>query len=116
MEDLVLIYSWVSPLLDQDFSHCAGGLDDTTRALRLVARLKAAIRCAVTHAAVTRTNTHVSLLVTTSFTTFSKLVYNSNYLLSTYVHEIVSRVKLNEPIFVEIEKPVTRAGLEFDRV
>ena len=36
MEDVVLMHPWISPLLDQDFSRCAA---DTTRALRLVARL-----------------------------------------------------------------------------
>jgi len=39
MEDFVLIHPWISPLLDQDFSCRAAGIDDTTRALRLVARL-----------------------------------------------------------------------------
>ena len=36
VEDYALIDPWISPLLDQDFSRCAA---DTTRALRLVARL-----------------------------------------------------------------------------
>jgi hypothetical protein len=39
MEDFVLMHPWISPLLDQDFSRRAAGFDDTTRALRLVARL-----------------------------------------------------------------------------
>ena len=39
MEDFVLIHPWISPLLDQGFSRRAVGIDDTTRALRLVARL-----------------------------------------------------------------------------
>ena len=39
MEDCVLIHPWISPLLDQDFSRRAARFDDTTRALRLVARL-----------------------------------------------------------------------------
>ena len=39
MEDFVLIHPWISPLLDQDFSRRGAGIDDTTRALRLVARL-----------------------------------------------------------------------------
>ena len=40
VEDYVLIHPWISPLLDQDFSRRTAGLDDTTRALRLVARLR----------------------------------------------------------------------------
>ena len=40
VEDCVLIHPWISPLLDQDFSRRTAGLDDTTRALRLVARLR----------------------------------------------------------------------------
>ena len=36
MDDCLLIHPWISPLLDQDFSRRAS---DTTRALRLVARL-----------------------------------------------------------------------------
>ena len=39
MEDCLLIHPWISPLLDQDFSRRAGGIEDTTRALRLVACL-----------------------------------------------------------------------------
>ena len=39
MEDCLLIHPWISPLLDQDFSRRAARIDDTTRALRLVARL-----------------------------------------------------------------------------
>ena len=39
MEDFVLMHPWISPLLDQDFSRRTAGIDDTTRALRLVARL-----------------------------------------------------------------------------
>ena len=39
MEDFFLIHPWISPLLDQGFSRHAAGVDDTTRALRLVARL-----------------------------------------------------------------------------
>ena len=39
MEDFVLMHPWISPLLDQGFSRRAVGIDDTTRALRLVARL-----------------------------------------------------------------------------
>ena len=39
MEDFVLIHPWISPLLDQDFSRRAAGLDDITRALRLIVRL-----------------------------------------------------------------------------
>ena len=38
MEDFVLIHPWISPLLDQEFSRRTG-IDVTTRALRLVARL-----------------------------------------------------------------------------
>ncbi|KAF8545902.1 hypothetical protein OG21DRAFT_1451345 [Imleria badia] len=40
IEDYFLIHPWISPLLDQDFSRRTAGLDDTTRALRLVARLR----------------------------------------------------------------------------
>ncbi|KAF8547586.1 WD40 repeat-like protein [Imleria badia] len=40
MEDLLFIHPWISPLLDQDFSRRTAALDDTTRALRLVARLR----------------------------------------------------------------------------
>ena len=40
MKDLILIHPWISSLLDQEFSHGAAGLDQTTRALRLVARLR----------------------------------------------------------------------------
>ncbi|KAF8444928.1 hypothetical protein L210DRAFT_3054439 [Boletus edulis BED1] len=40
MEDFVFIHPWISPLLDQEFSRRTGGLDCTTRALRLVARLR----------------------------------------------------------------------------
>ena len=39
MEDFVLMHPWIGPLLDQDFSRRAAGIDDTTRALRLIARL-----------------------------------------------------------------------------
>ena len=39
MDDLVLMHPWISPLLDQGFSRRGVGIDDTTRALRLVARL-----------------------------------------------------------------------------
>ncbi|KAF8555338.1 hypothetical protein OG21DRAFT_922733 [Imleria badia] len=40
MKDLLLIHPWISPLLDQEFSDGASALDDTSRALRLVARLR----------------------------------------------------------------------------
>jgi hypothetical protein len=40
MKDLLLIHPWISPLLDQEFSHGAATLDDTSRVLRLVARLR----------------------------------------------------------------------------
>ena len=40
MKDLLFIHPWISPLLDQEFSHGASALDDTSRALRLLARLK----------------------------------------------------------------------------
>ncbi|KAF8549659.1 hypothetical protein OG21DRAFT_1488351, partial [Imleria badia] len=40
IEDYFFIHSWISPLLDQDFSRRTAGLDDTTCALRLVARLR----------------------------------------------------------------------------
>ena len=41
MDGFLLMHPWISPLLDQDFSRRAAGpgFDDTTRALRLVARL-----------------------------------------------------------------------------
>jgi hypothetical protein len=39
MEDFILIHPWIDPLLDQDFPRRAAELNDTTRALRLVARL-----------------------------------------------------------------------------
>ena len=39
-KDLVLVHPWISPLLDQEFSQGAAALDQTTRALRLVARLR----------------------------------------------------------------------------
>ena len=39
MQDLIFIHPWISPLLDQEFVHGASTLDDSTRALRLVARL-----------------------------------------------------------------------------
>ena len=35
-----LVHPWVRPLLDQDFSHGVAGLEVTTQALRLVARLR----------------------------------------------------------------------------
>ena len=40
MSDLILIHPWVSSLLDQEFSCGAAALDQMTRALRLVARLR----------------------------------------------------------------------------
>ena len=40
MEGLLLIHPWISPLLDQDFSCGAARYDLTTRALRLVVRLR----------------------------------------------------------------------------
>ena len=40
MEGLLLIHSWISPLLDQDFSFGVARFDLSTRALRLVARLR----------------------------------------------------------------------------
>ncbi|KAI9571804.1 hypothetical protein HD554DRAFT_1826569 [Boletus coccyginus] len=40
MESFVLIHPWISPLLDQDFSRGVAQFDLTTRALRLVARLR----------------------------------------------------------------------------
>lgn len=40
MQDHLLIHPWIIPLLDQEFSCGASGLDDTTRALRLVVRLR----------------------------------------------------------------------------
>ena len=40
MEGLLLIHPWISPLLDRDFSGCATRFDLSTRALRLVARLR----------------------------------------------------------------------------
>ena len=40
MKDLVLVHPWISPVLDQEFSHDAASLDQTTRSLRLVARLR----------------------------------------------------------------------------
>jgi len=41
MERLLLIHPWISPLLDEDFSHSGGALfDETTCALRLVVRLR----------------------------------------------------------------------------
>ena len=40
MEGLLLILPWISPLLDQDFSCGAARFDLSTRALRLVARLR----------------------------------------------------------------------------
>ena len=39
-KDLVLVHPWISPLLDQEFSHDAATLDHTTSSLRLVARLR----------------------------------------------------------------------------
>ena len=40
MKDLLLIHPWIGPLLDQEFSDGASALDDTSRALRLLARLR----------------------------------------------------------------------------
>ena len=40
MENLLLIHPWISPLLDQDFSHGTAQFDSATRALRLVVRLR----------------------------------------------------------------------------
>ena len=40
MEDLLLIHPWIGPILDQEYSHGAGALDEITRALRLTARLR----------------------------------------------------------------------------
>ncbi|KAI9574684.1 hypothetical protein HD554DRAFT_79908 [Boletus coccyginus] len=40
MEGLLLIHPWISPLLDQDFSSSASLFDHTTRALRLLVRLR----------------------------------------------------------------------------
>ena len=40
MEEHLLIHPWISPPLDQDFSRRTAGLDDTTSALPLVARLR----------------------------------------------------------------------------
>ncbi|KAF8546286.1 hypothetical protein OG21DRAFT_1185841 [Imleria badia] len=40
MDGLLLINPWISPLLDQDFSSGKPLFDQTTRALRLVVRLK----------------------------------------------------------------------------
>jgi hypothetical protein len=40
MDGLLLIHPWISPLLDQDFSYGAARFDLSTRALRLVARLR----------------------------------------------------------------------------
>ena len=40
MEGLLLIHPWISPLLDQDFSRGMAQFDLSTRALRLVARLR----------------------------------------------------------------------------
>ena len=39
-QDLLLIYPWIGPLLDQEFSHSVTRVDNTTRALRLVVRLR----------------------------------------------------------------------------
>ncbi|KAG6375688.1 hypothetical protein JVT61DRAFT_3261 [Boletus reticuloceps] len=36
----ILIHPWISSLLDQEFSHSSRALDDTTRALQLVVRLR----------------------------------------------------------------------------
>ena len=36
----LLIHPWIGPILDQEFLHGASELDETTRALRLVARLR----------------------------------------------------------------------------
>ena len=40
MNDLCLVHPWIRTLLDQEFKDAAAGLDKTTQALRLVARLK----------------------------------------------------------------------------
>ena len=40
MMDLLFVHPWISPILDQEFPRSAATLDQTTRALRLVARLR----------------------------------------------------------------------------
>lgn len=40
MKDLILVHPWISPLLDQEFSHGPMELDEAMRALRLVVRLR----------------------------------------------------------------------------
>ena len=40
MKDLVLVHPWIRPVLDQEFSHGAATLNQMTRSLRLVARLR----------------------------------------------------------------------------
>ena len=40
MKNLYLVHPWIRPLLDQEFSHGAAELDETTQALRFVARLR----------------------------------------------------------------------------
>ena len=40
LDDLLLMHPWISPLLDQEFSHRATVFDRTTRGLRLIARLR----------------------------------------------------------------------------
>lgn len=40
MEDLCIVHPWIQPLLDQEYARGAAVLDQTTRALRLVARLR----------------------------------------------------------------------------
>lgn len=40
MKDLYLVHPWIRPLLDQEFSRAPAGLDKTTQALRLIARLR----------------------------------------------------------------------------
>ena len=40
LQKLYLVHPWIRPLLDYEFSHDAGELDETTHALRLLARLR----------------------------------------------------------------------------
>lgn len=40
MKGLLLVHPWISPLLDQEFSRGAAALDDTSQALRHLARLR----------------------------------------------------------------------------
>ena len=40
MKGLCLVHPWIRPLLDQEFARGSSGLDSTTQALRLVARLQ----------------------------------------------------------------------------